>query len=157
MVQRIASVFALGLMVLALTFLATTVTTPPKPVYAQYQQAPITVCNQHVYLQMGTATTTQLVAGVPGQNIRVCAYALQGYISGSLTTLQLVSGTTTTTACDTGQVGLSAPWTFATTTNNPVTFGTGIGQLFVALNGANLCALNTAMGKMNIDVSYTIF
>jgi hypothetical protein len=133
-------------------------TVPPANVaHAQFQQAPITICNQHTYLQMTTATTTQLVAGILGQNIRVCAYGIQGYIAGSKTTMQFVSGTTTTTPCDTGAMLLTAPWAFTTSTSSPISFGSGLGQLFITASGANLCAVNSATGTIEIDVSYTIF
>src|SRR5579872_1554515 len=58
--------------------------------WAQQSISPApTQCNNSTQLQMTTATTTQLVALVAGQKVRICAYAMQGSITSTGTTVKL--------------------------------------------------------------------
>ena len=49
--------------------------------------APLDICNNSAQLQMTTATTTQLVALVASQKVRVCSFSIQGSTSATGTTL----------------------------------------------------------------------
>lgn len=107
-------------------------------------------------LQMTTATTTQLVALVAGESVRVCAYAIQGSTTSTATTLKLVYGTGT--ACATGTTALTPAWNMpASSTALPSTQGHGVGQLFATPAGDALCATSSAAGAVNILVTYAQF
>jgi len=115
-----------------------------------------TNCNQSVALQMTTATTTQLVALVAGEQVRVCSYAIQGSTTSTATTLKLEYGTGT--ACATGTTALTPAWNMpASSTALPMTHGHGVGQLFAAPAGNALCAVSSAAGTVNILVTYAQF
>lgn len=121
----------------------------------QYVPVP-TVCNRSAVLQMTTATTTQLVALSSGQQIRVCAYAVQGSASATATTLRLVYGTGTN--CATAPVNLTPAWNMpASATTMFVKEGFGVGEVFQTAAGNALCATNSAAGTVNIRVTYAQF
>lgn len=123
---------------------------------AQQQVPRPTVCNNSKMLQMTTATTTQLVALVAGQSVRVCSYAIQGSTTSTATTLQLVYGTGT--ACATGTTALTPAWNMpASSTALPMTHGDGVGQLFATPAGDALCATSSAAGTVNLLISYAQF
>jgi hypothetical protein len=120
---------------------------------AQQQVPQPTICNQSAMLQMTTATTTQLVALVSGQQVRICSYALQGSTTSTATTLKLVYGTGT--ACATGTTALTPAWNMpASSTALPFSQGHGVGQLFATPSGNALCATSSAAGTVNIMVTY---
>ena len=124
--------------------------------WAQQQVPPKTICNQSVALQMTTATTTQLVALVNGESVRICGYAIQGSTTSTATTLKLVYGTGT--ACASGTTALTPAWNMpASSTALPFSQGQGVGQLFSTPTGNALCATNSAAGTVNILVTYAQF
>lgn len=115
-----------------------------------------TSCNHSVTIQMTTATTTQLVALAAGQQVRVCAYAIQGSLSVTATTISLVYGTGA--ACATGTTALTPAWALpASSTALPFREGDGIGELMQTPAGNALCATNSAAGTVNIRVTYAQF
>ena len=115
-----------------------------------------TACNHFQQLQMSTATTTQIVALASGQQIRICAYALQGSTTSTATTLKLVYGTGT--ACASGTTSLTPIWNMpASSTALPFSQGHGVGELFQTPAGNALCATNSAAGTVNISVTYAQF
>lgn len=123
---------------------------------AQQMVPAATLCNQSSLLQMTTATTTQIVALASGQEVRVCAYEIQGSTTATATTLKLVSGTGTN--CGTGTANLTPAWNMpASSTALPMASGSGIGELFSTPVGAALCATNSAAGTVNIRVTWTRF
>jgi hypothetical protein len=127
------------------------------PVLGQQMVSPTqTACNHFKQLQMTTATTTQLVALVSGQQVRICAYALQGSTTSTGTTLTLVYGTGT--SCATGTTSLTPAWNMpASSTALPFSEGKGVGELFQAPAGNALCATSSAAGTVNISVTYAQF
>jgi len=126
-------------------------------VCAQQQTSPArTNCNNFAVLQMTTATTTQLVALVAGEKVRVCAYAIQGSTTSTATTLKLEYGTGT--ACATGTTALTPAWNMpASSTALPFGAGEGTGELFQTPAGDALCAVNSAAGTVNISITYAQF
>jgi hypothetical protein len=125
-------------------------------VCAQQQVPRSTVCNNFAQLQMTTATTTQIVALVSSQKVRICAYAIQGSTTATATTLKLVYGTGA--ACVTGTANLTPAWNLpASSTALPFSEGKGDGELFQTLAGNALCATNSAAGTVNISVTYAQF
>jgi hypothetical protein len=121
------------------------------------QMIPIpTICNQSKFLQMTTATTTEIVPLVAGQKVRVCGYEIQGSTTATATTLKLVYGTGT--ACATGAVQLTPAWNMpASSTALPMAAGTGAGELFATAAGNALCSTSSAAGTVNIRVTFAQF
>lgn len=104
---------------------------------------------------MTTATTTQIIALGSGQQIRVCAYAIQGSTTATATTLKLVYGTGTN--CATGTTSLTPAWSLPATTPAFLSQGHGVGELFQTPAGDALCGTNSAAGTVNILVTYGQF
>ena len=126
------------------------------PCFGQQLVPQQTLCNKFAQLQMTTATTTQIVALAAGQQIRICAYAIQGSISSTATTLKLVYGTGTT--CATGTTSLTPTWNLpASSTALPFSEGHGLGELFQTPAANALCATSSAAGTVNISVTYAQF
>lgn len=116
----------------------------------------ITACDSFAFLQMTTATTTQLVALAAGKSIRVCAYSIQGSTTATATTLRFVQGTGSN--CATGLASITPAWNMpASSTALPSSVGSGLGQVFATGAGNALCATSTAAGTVNIGISFTIF
>ena len=126
------------------------------PCLAQQQVVLPTSCNQSAQLQMTTATTTQIVALVSGQKIRVCGYAIQGSTSATATTLKLVYGTGSN--CVTSPVNLTPAWGLpASATTMFIIEGGATGECFSSAAGNALCATSSAAGTVNIRITYAQF
>lgn len=124
--------------------------------FAQQQIILPTVCNQSTFLQMTTATTTQLVALAAGASIRVCSYAIQGSTTSTATTLKFEYGTSA--SCAAGATALTPTWNMpASSTALPSSQGHGVGQLFQTPAGDALCAVSSAAGTVNIFITYAQF
>lgn len=105
---------------------------------------------------MTSATTTQIVALVSGQKVRVCAYAIQGSTTSTATTLKLVYGTGTN--CASGTTSITPAWNMpASSTALPFSEGHGAGEIMQTAAGDALCATSSAAGTVNIHVTYAQF
>lgn len=100
-------------------------------------------CDKSASVSITTATTTQIVALVASQQVRVCAIAIT---LGASTTAVLEYGTGTN--CGTGTTALSGA--FAATTM----IGNGLGQLFATASGDALCLLSTGTGGIQGFITY---
>jgi len=85
-----------------------------------------------------TATTSLTVALTASKSIYVCGLSI--YIPGAanLTTFTLVSGTTTTTPCDTGAVNLTGAQGITSVIGTNINMGYG-GTIVKVPSGKNLC------------------
>lgn len=118
--------------------------------------AGLTVCDKSAQLQMTTATTTQLVALVANQKIRVCGYQIQGSTVATATNVTLVYGTGA--ACVTGTTAITPAFTYpASSVGLPASYGGGAGEVFQTIASNALCATSSAAGTVNIFVTYTQF
>lgn len=63
------------------------------------------VAKSSVAIAIGTATTTEIVAAVAAKSVFVCGYTLT--LNGTAPSLKFITGTKTTTACDTGPANLT--------------------------------------------------
>ncbi len=118
----------------------------------------LTTCDNSTFLQMTTATTTQLVALATNQSIRICHWDIQGSITNTATTLRFISGTGTN--CATGLTQLTPAWSLAVTAASAQGYmgaGSGLGEIFHTAPGNALCATNSAAGTVNIFITYTQF
>ena len=90
----------------------------------------------------GTNTTSQAIALTAAKSIYVCN--VSAYLTGTttLTTFKLVSGTTTTTPCDTGTADLTHTVGVISAVGANVGMGYG-GTLFKAASAKALCSTTT--------------
>lgn len=117
----------------------------------------IIACDKSAFINPTTATTTQIVALVAGQTIRVCSYSISFVGSATANTLIFKSGTGT--ACGTGTASLSPTFQGPTTTGEGLSIsqGSGLGVLFNAGSGNALCATTSAATNVGVFVTYTQF
>ena len=90
----------------------------------------------------GTSTTSQVVALTAAKSIYICD--VSAYLTGTttLTTFKLVSGTTTTTACDTGTADVTHTSAVTSAIGTNVHIGYG-GTLFKVASANALCSTTT--------------
>jgi hypothetical protein len=115
----------------------------------------ITVCDSDK--EINVTANTQLIAGVSGRKIRVCAIQL---VAAAATNVAIVTGTGST--CGTGTTALmggttaATGWNFAA--NGGIAFGSGLGEVATAHNAAdNLCILVSAANQISGSIKYTIY
>jgi hypothetical protein len=101
-------------------------------------------------INISSATTTQLIAGVSGQKIYVTAWDV---IAGGTGQIALEFGTGTN--CGAGTTTLTGAYPL--TAQNGIAKGSGIGPIFIVPSGNSLCALTSAAVQMSGSVSYTQF
>jgi hypothetical protein len=103
-------------------------------------------------INIASATTMQLVAGVSGQKIYVTAWDV---IAGGSGTITLEYGTQTTSPCDTGTTPLTGPYPLIAQAG--LAKNSGLSPAFVVPVGAQLCARTSAAVQMSGSVSYAQF
>ena len=103
-------------------------------------------------INIASATTMQLVAGVSGQKIYVTAWDV---IAGGSGTITLEYGTQTTSPCDTGTTPLTGPYPLIAQAG--LAKSSGLSPVFVVPAGAQLCARTSAAVQMSGSVSYAQF
>lgn len=110
-------------------------------------------CTSTAFLNMTTATTTQIVALSGGTHIYVCSYSFH---VGGATNLRLVSGTGSN--CDTSQANASVNYHFATPDVgiNRVAGGGSIVSRTVDAGDA-LCVTSSLAVDADVEVSYAQF
>ncbi len=109
-------------------------------------------CDKSAFVNMTTATTTQIVALVSGQTIQVCSFDISG--GGTAQTVIFKSGTGT--ACGTGTASVSG--TYGLGINGSIARGNGEGVLFNAGSGNALCATTSAASTTTaINVTFAQF
>jgi hypothetical protein len=103
-------------------------------------------------INISTATTTQLVAGLSGQKIYVTAWDV---VAGGNGTIALEYGTQTVSPCDTGATPLTGPYPLVAQAG--LSKNGGISPVFVLPVGAQLCAQTSTTVQMSGSVTYTRF
>lgn len=94
---------------------------------------PVVVKNS-VAINVGSATTAELVPAVAGQRVIVCNFVATA--TGTTPTLQFKTGTKVTNPCDTSPVNLSG--VFAPTSGSLIFTGWG-GDVFISSLGGEIC------------------
>lgn len=118
----------------------------------------ITVCDTSKGINVTTATTTLMVTGVSGRQVRVCALSL---VTAAANNVQFISGTGAT--CGTGTTGIGGGGTtsgsgYNFAANGGLTIGSGLGQLFTTTaTGDSLCAVTSASTQLSGIITYTIY
>lgn len=101
-------------------------------------------------INISTATTTQLVAGIAGQSIYVTAVDV---IAAGVGNIQFTAGTGG--ICGTATVNITG--NYALTAQVGFTKGTGNGALWVVPQGSGLCAVTSAAVGMFGSLAYAQF
>lgn len=123
----------------------------PREIEGQNNGRPI-YCGSTAFLNMSTATTTQIVALSGGTHIYVCSYAL---MAGGTANVKLVSGTGTDCVTSPADVTPNYPLVAQAGVNRTA----GGGNIVTRTNDAGdaLCATSSAAVTVVVEVSYTQF
>lgn len=106
-----------------------------------------------VAISVSTATTTKLVAALNAKATTwITGYQLWAGGTGNAT---LVYGTTTTTACDTGQTALTG--IFNMTAQTHLEYGAGLGPILVPPPGNDICLVTSAAVQISGSLAYSQF
>lgn len=106
-------------------------------------------CDRHAGVDVNAAATSVIVTGVAGRTIVVCGFVITA--DTTATTAQFKFGTGTT--CGTSTTNISAPLRLAA--NGNISYGNGIGVIFRADPGTDLC-LAAVTGAVSGIVTYQI-
>ena len=101
-----------------------------------------------VKIDMSTATTTQVIAAVGGQNIYITSWDV---IAGGTGNFKLVYGTGTN--CATGTTDLTGAYNL--TAQAGIAKGNGLGPVLTAPVGVAVCVVNSAPVQMSGSIAYT--
>lgn len=117
----------------------------------------IPVCDSYKVVSVSTATTTLLVTGVSGRQVRICSLHL---ITTLADNAALIEGTGAT--CGTGSAGMAGGTTAASgynlAANGGLTLGSGIGTVMMtATAGDSVCIVTSASTQLSGGVSYAIY
>lgn len=118
----------------------------------------IAVCDTSKGVNVTTATTTLMVTGVSGRQVRVCGLKL---VTAAANNVQFISGTGAT--CGTGTTGIGGGGTTAASGDNYAAnggsaYGGGLGQLFTTTaTGDSLCVVTSANTQLSGIITYTIY
>jgi len=119
--------------------------------------AGITVCDTPKPINISTATTTLLITGVSGRQVRICAVHL---VVAGANNVALVEGTGAT--CGTGTAGMAggttaaSGWNFAA--NGGLAMGSGLGMILqTATAGDSVCVVTSAAVQLSGTISYAIY
>jgi hypothetical protein len=122
--------------------------------------AGITVCDSSGYLDMTTATTTEIAPLVSSRTIRVCQIVA---VSNGTTTMTLKRGTGTN--CGTGTASVSPA--FDLTAQTGFSAGSGFGEVIGAAgagtvggamtSGNALCVTNSAAVNLHVMIRYAVY
>ncbi len=119
--------------------------------------AGITICDLSKPISITSATTTLLITGVSGRQVRICSMHLVTAIANNVA---LIEGTGAT--CGTGTAGLAGGTTAANgynfAANGGIAIGSGLGEVITtATTGDSVCAITSAAGPLAGFIKYTIF
>lgn len=115
------------------------------PISADPCQNPSAVKSSAIF-STGTNTISQAVVLTAAKSIYICN--VSAYLTGTttLTTFQLISGTNTTTPCDTAHVAVTHAVGIISASGANVNMGFG-GSLFKVDSGKALCSATTGAGS----------
>lgn len=91
-------------------------------------------------IAVSSQTTAQLIAPSTGKSTYVCGFAVT-YTSGTTPTLKFISGTQTTTACDTGPADLTGVMSIPATAGQGLVIGAGQ-TMFSTAASTQLCIVS---------------
>jgi hypothetical protein len=108
-------------------------------------------------ISVSTATTTLLVTGVSGRQVRISALHM---ITAAANNVALIEGTGAT--CGTGSAGMAGGTTAASgynlAANGGIAFGSGLGTVMqTATTGDSVCVVTSAATQLSGGLQYTIY
>lgn len=108
-------------------------------------------------INISTATTTLLITGVAGRQVRITAIH---FIAAGADNIALIEGTGAT--CGTGTAGMAGGTTAATgynlVANQGYTFGSGLGTVMQTVTaGDSVCAVTSAAVQLSGGIEHTIY
>jgi hypothetical protein len=117
----------------------------------------VPVCDTFKAVSVTSATTTLMVTGVAGRQVRICSVNLVTAIANNVV---LISGTGATCGTGTGAIagGTTAAngWNFAA--NGGLSVGSGFGTVMqTAVAGDSVCVITSAAGPLAGTIAYTIY
>lgn len=117
----------------------------------------IPVADSFVNVNVSTATTTLLIAGVAGRHVRISSISL---VTATANNVALISGTGAT--CGTGTTGMNggttaaSGWNFAA--NGGITQGSGLGTINQTnATGDSVCIVTSAATQLSGRIAYAIY
>jgi hypothetical protein len=116
------------------------------------------LANKSAPIAISTATTTELIAAPagtePGGGTRYVEVSAYEVMAGGTGNIQFVTGTKTTTACDTGATNVTG--NFPLTAQARIQGGNGFGPLWTLPAGQELCAVTSAAVSMAGYLTYRV-
>jgi len=112
------------------------------------------ICNKFVQTTISSSTTTSLVAGVAGQSIFICGWHVTTTQASSPVTFQFLSGTHTTTDCDTTPVNITPAFNILNTA--PSADHISLATIQVPL-AKQLCVASVGVTNLAVIVYYSQF
>lgn len=117
----------------------------------------ITACDLSKPINISTATTTLIVTGVSGRQVRFCSFHM---ITAAANNVAWIEGTGAT--CGTGTAGMAGGTTAASgynfAANAGLAIGTGLGEvLTTATTGDSACLVTSAATQLSGFAKYTIY
>jgi hypothetical protein len=115
------------------------------------------VSDTYKAINISTATTTLLVTGVSGRQVRIGAIH---FIAAGADNVALIEGTGAT--CGTGTAGMAGGTTAASgynlVANQGYTFGSGVGTVISTVTtGDSVCAVTSAAVQLSGGIEYAIY
>jgi len=117
----------------------------------------VPVADTYKAINISTATTTLLITGVSGRQVRISALHL---IAAGADNVALIEGTGAT--CGTGSLGMAGGTTAASgynlAANGGLAFGSGFGTILQTVTtGDSVCAVTSAAVQLSGGIEYTIY
>jgi len=121
----------------------------------------LTICTEHVAVDIVTATTTLVITGVSARHVRICAINL---VTTGAQAVALIAGTGatcgTSTAGINGGVTAAEGWSFAA--GGGIAQGNGIGEIMSTkvtggATGDSVCIVNSVSTQLSGTISYAIY
>jgi hypothetical protein len=115
------------------------------------------VSDTYKVINISTATTTLLITGVSGRQVRIGAIH---FIAAGADNVALIEGTGAT--CGTGTAGMAGGTTsgsgYNLVANQGYTFGSGVGTVIQTVTtGDSVCSVTSAAVQLSGGIEYTIY
>lgn len=117
----------------------------------------ITACDLSKAINIATGTTTLMVTGVSGRQVRICAFHMVTLAANSVAWLEGTGAT-----CGTGTAGMAGGTTAASgynfAANGGLATGSGLGEVLTTVTtGDSVCLITSATTQLSGFIKYTIF
>lgn len=119
--------------------------------------AGVTACDLSKAINIATGTTTLMVTGVSGRQVRICAFHMVTLAANSVAWLEGTGAT-----CGTGTAGMAGGTTAASgynfAANGGLATGSGLGEVLTTVTtGDSVCLITSATTQLSGFLKYTIY